>query len=101
LSAPAAPAHNRTSSVAPAGRGEALLEVSAMTRVSVIVSVWLLLTGGVGDAVLSASERARIWVLLLHFIVSVLTAAAVWVELAREAPPARRWPPARYRRAYD
>jgi hypothetical protein len=58
-----------------------------MTRVSAIVTMWLLLTGGIGDAVLHAA--------------SVLTALALWVELARDDPPTRRWPPRRYRRAYD
>jgi hypothetical protein len=71
-----------------------------MTRVSVIVSAWLLLTGGIGDAVL-AGDRSRVGLLALQLALSVLTALAIWVEL--EKPPERRrpFPPRRHRRAYD
>jgi hypothetical protein len=72
-----------------------------MTRVSAIVSVWLLLTGGVGDAVLGSGAHPRLGLLLFHFAASALTALALWVELARDDPPARGWPPPRCRRAYD
>ena len=72
-----------------------------MTRVSAIVAMWLLLTGGIGDAVLHGGAGSRIGLLLFHGAASVLTALALWVELARDDPPTRRWPPRRYRRAYD
>jgi hypothetical protein len=72
-----------------------------MTRVSAIVTMWLLLTGGVGDAVLQGGGGSRLALLLFHGAASALTALALWVELAREDRPARRWPPPRYRRAYD
>ncbi len=71
-----------------------------MTRVSVIVSAWLLLTGGIGDAVL-AGDRSRAGLLVLYFAVSALTTLAVWVELEKPAAPRRRFQPRRRRRVYD
>jgi hypothetical protein len=66
--------------------------------VSIIVSMWLLLAGGVGDEVLRGG-RPRWLVLALGLTVNVLAALAVWVELAR--PPRPRRLPRRYRRMYD
>jgi len=58
-----------------------------MTRVSIIVSIWLVLTAGIGDAVLSGG--APRWPLLaLELASSLLTVLALWIELDGEpAPP--------------
>lgn len=62
-------------------------------KLSVIVSVWLLLTGAIGDAVLGGSDPRRppAFLLVFYFAVSALTAVALWVELGEdEDPPPRR-----------
>jgi len=50
-----------------------------MTRASVIVSLWLLLTGGIGDAVLFG-EHSPIRLLAFYFTISILTAVALWFQ---------------------
>jgi hypothetical protein len=60
-------------------------------KVSVIVSIWLLLTGAIGDAVLGSDpQRPPIALLLFYFAVSALTAVALWAEFGEDAPPRRR-----------
>jgi len=60
-------------------------------KVSVIVSIWLLLTGAIGDAVLGGyPQRPPIALLVLYFAVSALTAVALWAEFGEDAPPRRR-----------
>ena len=58
-----------------------------MTRASVIVSLWLLLTGGIGSAVLSG-EHSPLRLLVFYFAISILTAVALWLQLKEEAPHA-------------
>lgn len=58
-----------------------------MTRASVIVSLWLLLTGGIGDAVLSG-ERSPLALLAFYFGISLLTALALWLQFKSDAPRA-------------
>ena len=62
-------------------------------KVAVIVSLWLLLTGGVGAAVTAAGRAQRpAGPLLFHFLfyfgVNALTALAVWAEFGDDAPAA-------------
>ncbi len=52
-----------------------------MTRSSVIVSVWLLLTGALGDELL-AGGRLVPRLLAIYAFVTALTAFALWIELA-------------------
>ena len=60
-------------------------------KVSLIVSVWLLLTGAIGDAVLFADPgRPLVALLLFYFAVTTLTAVALWAEFGEDAPPRRR-----------
>jgi hypothetical protein len=60
-------------------------------KVSLIVSVWLLLTGAIGDAVLFADPGSPpISVLLFYFAVSALTGIALWAHFGEDAPPRRR-----------
>jgi hypothetical protein len=61
-------------------------------KASLIVSVWLLLTGAIGDAVLRGGDPQRPPALLLLFylVVSTLTAVALWAEFGEDAPPRRR-----------
>lgn len=68
-----------------------------MTRVSIVVSMWLVMTGGIGDAVLAGSG-ARWPLLALELAVSALTAVALWVAL--DGPPDGD-DPGRGRHLYD
>jgi len=56
-----------------------------MTRSSVIVSVWLLLTGALGDELL-AGDRPVLRLLVIYGFVTALTAFALWIELADDGP---------------
>jgi len=58
-----------------------------MTRASVVVSLWLLLTGSIGSAVLSG-ERSPLGLLLFYFAISILTAIALWLQFKEDAPHA-------------
>ncbi len=60
-----------------------------MTRATVIVSLWLLLTGGIGDAILQ-SERSPLGLLAFYFVISILTALALWLQFKGDAPRAGR-----------
>jgi hypothetical protein len=61
-------------------------------RVAIIVSVWLLVTGGIGEEVLAgAPQRGLPALLLLQLAVTVLTALALWAEFDDDAPPAGRF----------
>jgi hypothetical protein len=55
-----------------------------MTRASVIVSLWLLLIGGIGSAVLSG-EHSPLRLLVSYFAISILTAVALWLQFKEEA----------------
>lgn len=57
-----------------------------MSRASVIVSLWLLLTGGIGDAVLRG-DRSPLWLLAFYFGTSLLTALALWVQFRDDDAP--------------
>ncbi|HVI75974.1 MAG TPA: hypothetical protein VM683_13400 [Anaeromyxobacteraceae bacterium] len=57
-----------------------------MTRATVIVSLWLLLTGGIGDAVLIA-DRSPLRLLGFYFIISVLTVLALWTQFREDDAP--------------
>ncbi|GEJ56415.1 hypothetical protein [Anaeromyxobacter diazotrophicus] len=57
-----------------------------MTRASVIVSLWLLLTGGIGDAALTG-DRSPLWLLAFYFGISLLTAGALWLEYRDDDAP--------------
>jgi hypothetical protein len=60
-------------------------------KVSLIVSVWLLLTGATGDAVLGGDpRRPPVLLLLFYFAVSALTAIALWADFGEDAPRRRR-----------
>lgn len=69
-----------------------------MTRISIVVSMWLVMTGGIGDAVLSAG-RARWPLLALELAVSALTVVALWVSL--DGAPTPDDAAARDRHLYD
>jgi hypothetical protein len=58
-----------------------------VTRATVIVSLWLLLTGGIGDAVLQG-ERSPLGLLAFYFAISILTALALWLQFKGDAPRA-------------
>ena len=58
-----------------------------MTRASVIVTLWLVLTGSIGSAVLSG-EHAPLRLLVFYFTISILTAVALWLQFKEEAPHA-------------
>jgi hypothetical protein len=57
-----------------------------MTRATVIVSLWLLLTGGIGEDVLVA-DRSPLRLLGFYFIISVLTALALWMQFREDDAP--------------
>jgi hypothetical protein len=60
-------------------------------KASVIVSIWLLLTGAIGDALLSPdSPRPAVLLILFQGMVTALTAIALWAEFGEDAPPRRR-----------
>jgi hypothetical protein len=62
-----------------------------MTRATVIVSLWLLLMGGIGDAVLAA-DRSPLRLLAFYLTISVLTSLTLWMQFREEdAPRARRF----------
>jgi hypothetical protein len=66
--------------------------------VAVIVSAWLLLTGGVGEEVLAGAPPGGLGRLLaFHLAASALTALALWVEFDDDASPAGRLRPRRAR----
>lgn len=62
-----------------------------MTRATVIVSIWLLLTGSIGEELLSAG-RSRVWLFAFYLGISVLTALALWLQFREDddAPRAGR-----------
>ncbi len=57
-----------------------------MTRATVIVSLWLLLTGGIGDAVL-LGDRSPVRLLAFYFAISLLTALALWLQFRDDDAP--------------
>jgi hypothetical protein len=68
-----------------------------MTRSSVILTLWLLFTGGIGDELLGAG-RSPLRLLPVYAFVSALTAFALWLELREDAPRAG---PRRRRARFD
>ncbi len=60
-----------------------------MSRASVIVALWLLLTGNVGDAVLAPPDamggvpgRSPVALLVFYAAITALTVVALWAEFA-------------------
>jgi hypothetical protein len=73
-----------------------------MTRTTVIVSLWLLLSGGIGDRVLAAGRSlSPVRLLFFYFAVTTLTALALWLQLENDEAPRRNLPPGRHRRLYE
>ena len=75
-----------------------------MTASWMIVSLWLLLSGGIADRVLPAAARspaAPVRLLLFYLIVTALTVVALWVQLENDEAPGRSFPPGRRRQLSD
>jgi hypothetical protein len=75
-----------------------------MTRTLMIVSLWLLLCGGIADRALASaagSPAAPLRLLLFYLIVTALTVVALWVQLEDDEAPGRSFPPGRRRQLYD
>jgi hypothetical protein len=67
-------------------RGRAPRREDRMTRATVIVSLWLLLTGGIGDAVLQG-DRSPFLLLSFYGTTSAMTAVALWLQFRDEGAP--------------
>jgi peptidoglycan/LPS O-acetylase OafA/YrhL len=68
-----------------------------MTRVTIIVSLWLLLVGTISDSVTApGSEHGPLELLAIYAVVTALALAALWIHLAEDPAdalhPPRRQP---------
>jgi hypothetical protein len=64
-----------------------------MTRSIVIVSLWILLVDGIGEAARAATV-SPLRLLAFYYAISAATALALWVNFRDDAPPAGEERPA-------
>ncbi len=62
-----------------------------MTRSTLIVSLWLLLTDGIVEAVRSSGE-SPLRLLFFYYAISAASAVALWLEFREDSPPAEDGP---------